>query len=249
MLSLALLLVLSFGRCAQNPAKPNPEHYAPVAVASNHKRQAMTCEQTYGPETQQCGGVTSTFCYDPSIGQTCCPLDNGFCDEGEYCAPVAGYCCLEGEDLPTCAENAGFVLPGSASISPTTSVSMFDDATTIAPDPTVSPFLNVPPTSTTMSMPDGIPSTLTTAPTSTRTADSPDTNSDVGVDNDSAADADAADGTGMPMTTSSITAPAPAVASNTTTLPPFVQVSVAVKGDRLLCSAVTLLGVFFTGFF
>lgn len=47
--------------------------------------------------------------------QTCCATDSGFCDAGRYCAPVAGFCCLEGEDLETCAKNAGFELPISVS--------------------------------------------------------------------------------------------------------------------------------------
>ncbi|CAK7208203.1 hypothetical protein SBRCBS47491_000012 [Sporothrix bragantina] len=53
------------------------------------------------------------MCYNPSIGQSCC-ADNGYCDRGQYCAPVAGYCCLDSEDLQTCATNAGFQLPPSA---------------------------------------------------------------------------------------------------------------------------------------
>lgn len=46
--------------------------------------------------------------------QTCC-ADKGYCDSGEYCAPVAGNCCKTGEDLTSCALRAGFVLPVTSS--------------------------------------------------------------------------------------------------------------------------------------
>ncbi|KAI6093342.1 hypothetical protein F4821DRAFT_79622 [Hypoxylon rubiginosum] len=80
-----------------------------------YKRQTATCESTYGAGSEPCGGEDSGFCFSPSQGQTCCATDSGFCDAGRYCAPVAGFCCLEGEDLETCAKNAGFEVPLSAS--------------------------------------------------------------------------------------------------------------------------------------
>ncbi|KAK7907864.1 hypothetical protein PG985_015167 [Apiospora marii] len=92
------------------------EKYAPLPNVTLHQRQATGCEGTYGAGAQFCGGASSRFCFKPNLGQTCCP-DNGYCDKGFYCAPVAKYCCAEGEDLVTCARNAGFVLPASLACS------------------------------------------------------------------------------------------------------------------------------------
>ncbi|KAI8961863.1 hypothetical protein F5Y11DRAFT_348074 [Daldinia sp. FL1419] len=72
--------------------------------------------------------------------------DNGFCDSGKYCAPVAGYCCLEGEDLETCARNAGFTLPGSAPNASSAVPQEKVNVTTVAsPTLTVLPFLKESP--------------------------------------------------------------------------------------------------------
>ncbi|KAK1769544.1 hypothetical protein QBC33DRAFT_556836 [Phialemonium atrogriseum] len=90
------------------------------------KRGLMTCEETYGQGWGRCGDETSIFCYNPSLGQSCCPTDFGYCDAGSYCAPVGGYCCVDGENLATCAKNAGFSLPPSL-------VSGSDSATLEAP--------------------------------------------------------------------------------------------------------------------
>ncbi|KAI1468895.1 uncharacterized protein F4812DRAFT_458421 [Daldinia caldariorum] len=116
------------------------EKHVRISVV-HHKREAVTCEQNYGEGSQSCGGEGSTYCFNPKIGQSCCAADNGFCDSGKYCAPVAGYCCLEGEDLETCARNAGFTLPGSAS-NTTAGPQVVANVTTIAgPTITVLPFL------------------------------------------------------------------------------------------------------------
>jgi hypothetical protein len=48
------------------------ESYAPVGIAAAsaaQKRQAMSCEQTYGTGSVTCGGTDSTFCYNPSLNQ------------------------------------------------------------------------------------------------------------------------------------------------------------------------------------
>ncbi|KAI1828488.1 hypothetical protein F4861DRAFT_3034 [Xylaria intraflava] len=103
-----LLVLPAFGVMAQAT-----ESYSPLP-APLRKRQLMTCDQTYGNGSIPCGGTESRWCFNPNLGQTCCQLDRGFCDKGSYCAPVAGYCCFEGEDLATCAKNAGFNLPGAA---------------------------------------------------------------------------------------------------------------------------------------
>ncbi|KAK3903080.1 hypothetical protein C8A05DRAFT_33194 [Staphylotrichum tortipilum] len=73
----------------------------------------LSCEETYGTGWERCGDQTSRLCYSPAFGQSCCEVDNGHCGKGTWCAPVAGYCCLDGEDLETCARNAGFELPAT----------------------------------------------------------------------------------------------------------------------------------------
>ncbi|KAK4164261.1 hypothetical protein QBC43DRAFT_318457 [Cladorrhinum sp. PSN259] len=76
----------------------------------------MSCEETYGEDWEVCGDANSSrFCFNPMMGQSCCAVDNGYCEEGTWCAPVAGYCCLDSEDLETCARNAGFVFPADLS--------------------------------------------------------------------------------------------------------------------------------------
>ncbi|KAI0013397.1 hypothetical protein F4779DRAFT_390826 [Xylariaceae sp. FL0662B] len=130
------------------------EKYAPVA-AFPHKRQAKTCEQSWGAGWKQCGGQDSTFCFNPDHGQSCCAKDSGYCDAGKYCAPVAGYCCFEGEDLATCAKNAGFKLPSSESISASTVAPLIAaDPTVTSPTLTVTPFLARPSTSTGIDLTD-----------------------------------------------------------------------------------------------
>ncbi|KAI1356841.1 hypothetical protein F5Y01DRAFT_309386 [Xylaria sp. FL0043] len=108
MLYLSLLLLPAFGLLAQAT-----EGYSPLSMPSR-RRQLMTCDQTYGNGSTPCGEPERQLCYNPGLGQTCCKLDGGFCNEGSYCAPVAGYCCLEDEDLTECAERAGFELPNAA---------------------------------------------------------------------------------------------------------------------------------------
>ncbi|KAI0540773.1 hypothetical protein GGR58DRAFT_511492 [Xylaria digitata] len=120
-----------------------------------HRRQLMTCDQIYGNGSIPCGGSDSTWCYNPNLGQTCCPLDSGFCNSGSYCAPVAGYCCFEDEDLATCAERAGFDLPNG------TANSRIPDPGPVMAGPsrssrtfTVTPFLTAGPRPTLTNTPD-----------------------------------------------------------------------------------------------
>ncbi|KAJ9157412.1 hypothetical protein NKR23_g608 [Pleurostoma richardsiae] len=105
-------LVLSFVSAALVTAT-EPRNHAPAAFFLG-KRALMSCEETYGTGSVQCGNSNSTMCYNPTLGQTCCE-DSGYCDKGTYCAPVAGYCCLDAEDVETCAQNAGFSLPANFS--------------------------------------------------------------------------------------------------------------------------------------
>ncbi|KAH6634050.1 hypothetical protein B0J18DRAFT_6988 [Chaetomium sp. MPI-SDFR-AT-0129] len=74
-------------------------------------REYRSCEETYGMGWATCGGSNSGSCYSPALGHSCCDVDNRYCRKGTWCAPVAGYCCLDNEDLVTCARNARFKPP------------------------------------------------------------------------------------------------------------------------------------------
>ncbi|KAI0394018.1 hypothetical protein F5Y17DRAFT_277199 [Xylariaceae sp. FL0594] len=138
-------LDLSLGMGVRMPAE-STETYHPLSLPTMtapppRRREATpaTCEQTYGNGSVACGGSDSDMCYNPTLGQTCCELDKGFCSGGSYCAPVAGYCCLQSEDLETCARNAGFDLPIPAVTGNTTSgATTSTTSTTLYATPTVS---------------------------------------------------------------------------------------------------------------
>ncbi|KAH8890812.1 hypothetical protein GQ53DRAFT_158361 [Thozetella sp. PMI_491] len=116
--------------------------YAIIGVTSQRRakspvqpRQWKSCEETDGPESIRCGGRDSAFCYNPSHGQSCCEIDHGYCEKGRSCAPVAGYCCIEGEDPETCAKHSGFSV---------SAVSKDRNANGTLPRP-LRPILNMPP--------------------------------------------------------------------------------------------------------
>ncbi|KAI0460200.1 hypothetical protein F5B21DRAFT_498802 [Xylaria acuta] len=142
MLHSILLLMPAFGLVAQAT-----ESYWPISVPST-KRQLITCEHTYGNGSIPCGGAESTWCFNPGLGQTCCQ-DGGWCDSGSYCAPVKGYCCPEDVDLATCAKNAGFDMPSSATDHITTGASTGAFRTF-----TVTPFLAADPGPTLVNTPN-----------------------------------------------------------------------------------------------
>ncbi|KAI1101108.1 hypothetical protein F4804DRAFT_335586 [Jackrogersella minutella] len=192
------------------------EKYVRVSVTQQRKREAASCEQTYGNGSQSCGGVGSTFCFNPSSGQSCCAADNGFCDSGKYCAPVAGYCCLEGEDLATCAQNAGFALPDSASNTTSTGAAAVADVTTISsPTITVIPFLKE-----------------TSVPTSVDIQDdpcSPDVETEAGA---------------FPKPEANSTTSVPTVVSHTNaTAPPLVQVSFTERRVGTSAGLMVIVGI------
>ncbi|KAK8088895.1 hypothetical protein PG997_003856 [Apiospora hydei] len=189
------------------------EKYAPLPNVTIYQRQVTSCEQTYGAGAQFCGGPSSRFCFKPDIGQTCCP-DYGYCDKGFYCAPVARYCCTEGEDLATCARNAGFVLPASLAYSTAGFASASPTGVT-----EVTPFLPESPTDVPTS--SGIisaPSVESVQASSDQSTTLPDT----GGDRVTAAPASTSVAAGnfdVPRTTTVVNA----------TIPPVVQVSAVGK--------------------
>ncbi|KAI0914694.1 hypothetical protein F4823DRAFT_633913 [Ustulina deusta] len=149
MLHSSLFLLPAFELLAQAT-----ESYSPLSTPSG-RRQLVTCDQTYGNGSIPCGGPESTWCFNPNLGQTCCEREGAFCNDGSYCAPVAGYCCFDDEDLVTCAARAGFDLPNSAVNDYITN----PDHTVATPTRVsrtfiVTPFLTADPGSTPIYMPD-----------------------------------------------------------------------------------------------
>jgi len=59
-----------------------------------------------------CG--TSGICYLPSRGDTCCPGGTYACPGGSFCL-VAPYCCPNGLDPQSCAQQHGVTLPAGYS--------------------------------------------------------------------------------------------------------------------------------------
>ncbi|CAP59973.1 uncharacterized protein PODANS_1_2960 [Podospora anserina S mat+] len=112
--------ILTLGSASVVLAEDQPRNQKPLSphpgTVTTPPQKFMSCSKTYGPDWETCGDeATSRFCYSPAQGQSCCAVDNGYCEKGTWCAPVAGYCCLDGENLESCAQSAGFELPGSES--------------------------------------------------------------------------------------------------------------------------------------
>ncbi|KAL2270884.1 hypothetical protein VTJ83DRAFT_255 [Remersonia thermophila] len=93
-------------------AEGSQKPLASLPTVSNMTRHDLTCAEAYGAGWIQCGEVTSNKCYNPELGHSCCSVDNSYCLQGTWCAPVAGFCCLNSESLEACAKNAGFKVPG-----------------------------------------------------------------------------------------------------------------------------------------
>ncbi|CZR50802.1 uncharacterized protein PAC_00676 [Phialocephala subalpina] len=81
---------------------------------SKLKRAYYTCQETYGAGSISCGPVDNHYCYNPTLGETCCLLDDGYCGAGDFCAPVAGFCCHNTETPGVCAARLSFSLPSSS---------------------------------------------------------------------------------------------------------------------------------------
>lgn len=69
--------------------------------------QGATCEEACGAGQITCPSTSSTmYCYDPTIGDTCCPDGSGnSCSAGYFCtSDSAGntYCCPSGMSLSDC---------------------------------------------------------------------------------------------------------------------------------------------------
>jgi len=80
-----------------------------------------------------CG--TSGICYSPARGDTCCPDGTYACPGGSFCL-VDPYCCPNGLDPQSCAEQHGVTLPAgysSATLPPTTPSSVVSGGPTTPP--------------------------------------------------------------------------------------------------------------------
>jgi hypothetical protein len=66
-----------------------------------------TCAESCGPTYETCPSKEDLYCFDPSIGEQCCPdLTGNSCDEGYYCTndpEGVTYCCPNDMDLTNCA--------------------------------------------------------------------------------------------------------------------------------------------------
>ncbi|KAI0164721.1 hypothetical protein GGR57DRAFT_209735 [Xylariaceae sp. FL1272] len=131
-------LLSLFAVCAQTT-----DDLSALSIRLSQRQATLSCAETYGNGSIPCGAADSGLCFNPSLGQTCCPLDNGFCGKGTYCAPVAGYCCAESEDLQACARNRGFALPDTATSSSGIDLPTSGSATGISRTFTVTPILPV----------------------------------------------------------------------------------------------------------
>ena len=117
------------------------QHYAPLASprrSGNAKRlpaqeQILSCTETYGPGSQVCGRPELKLCFNAGAGESCCGMDGGFCKAGWHCAPVASFCCKDGEDLETCARNAGFQLPSVSAINGVTNTTSPSSSAQVLP--------------------------------------------------------------------------------------------------------------------
>jgi len=135
---LSAIFILATGAVAQFAGQSRNSPLDPFVNV--RKRQLLSCEETYGQGSINCGA--STFCFNPALGQSCCLVDFGYCEKGSYCAPVAGYCCMEGESLQDCAKIAGFDLPKTVTQSLTATLTLprssSSVAVTISPAPAIS---------------------------------------------------------------------------------------------------------------
>ncbi|KAL2166475.1 hypothetical protein VTG60DRAFT_2735 [Thermothelomyces hinnuleus] len=123
--------------------------YQPEPVKCNN---GDTCAEACGAGYETCvSNDDLTHCYNPTVGEICCPNQSGgSCEKGYYCtADKKGetWCCPEGMDVEACA--AAYGLPGglvsqtpppatSTSTSTSTSSTSTSSTTTTKPSTTSS---------------------------------------------------------------------------------------------------------------
>ncbi|KAH7125642.1 hypothetical protein B0J11DRAFT_311333 [Dendryphion nanum] len=66
-----------------------------------------TCAEACGPTQVQCPSKSGIYCFDPAVGQQCCPdMTGNSCRAGYYCTTDGRgttYCCPDGMDTQACA--------------------------------------------------------------------------------------------------------------------------------------------------
>ncbi len=86
-LSLHLLvtsLILSFSLASTTTTSINP------ATTLKPKTSHLTCSQIYCGSSITCSDSgSSEFRYDPTLGESCCFLNQGFCLDGNFCENVS----------------------------------------------------------------------------------------------------------------------------------------------------------------
>lgn len=69
--------------------------------------KGTTCTEACGPTHVQCPSKSGLYCFDPAVGQHCCPdLTGNSCRPGYYCTTDGKgktYCCPDGMDTGACA--------------------------------------------------------------------------------------------------------------------------------------------------
>ncbi|KAL4919209.1 hypothetical protein BDW62DRAFT_46914 [Aspergillus aurantiobrunneus] len=88
-----------------------------------------------------CG--TSGTCYSPSRGDTCCPGGTYACPVGSFCLQDP-YCCPDGLDPATCAEEFGITLDPTTTAEPTTTSSSSTTSVPVIPTTTSSSSTGTP---------------------------------------------------------------------------------------------------------
>ncbi|KAL4886592.1 hypothetical protein BJY04DRAFT_177981 [Aspergillus karnatakaensis] len=73
-------------------------------------------EEGCDPSLPICG--TSGICYDTALGESCCPGGTWACPGGSFCLQDP-YCCPDGLDPETCAEQFGITLDPTTTAEPT----------------------------------------------------------------------------------------------------------------------------------
>jgi len=143
--SILLPAFLACGTLAEDFFRFAPGSLFDKRVSCGH---GATCREACGGGATECG--PNGYCYDPTLGETCCGDSGYYCSAGRYCAPVEGYCCLDGETAEQCAARLTFSLPPvsatvftSQSVVPVSSTPV-PESSTPAPE---SSSIYVPPTS------------------------------------------------------------------------------------------------------
>jgi len=104
--SILLPAFLACGTLAEDFFRFAPGSLFDKRVSCGH---GATCREACGGGATECG--PNGYCYDPTLGETCCGDSGYYCSAGKYCAPVVGYCCLNGETAEQCAARLTFSLP------------------------------------------------------------------------------------------------------------------------------------------